>query len=227
MALKIMFVDDEPEILNLFKAMAEPLGTEVLTFADSREAAQQIGKEKFDGVFLDAMMPQLDGFELAKLVRASPSNFGTPIVMLTGYNDVETMRKGFQAGVTFFLGKPVSLSRVALIVRTMHAAMLREKRRYARLPFRTMVTCKSGSQLFRSWSINLSEGGMMLEKSPQLAVGKEIDLEFAMPSALEPLRPRAKVVRQVPPDLTAVQFIALKTNELEAIQEYITGQITE
>ena len=76
MSLKIMFVDDEPEVLKLFKAMAEPLGTEVQTFANSREAALRIRKEKFDGVFLDAMMPQLDGFELAKLVRASPSNFG-------------------------------------------------------------------------------------------------------------------------------------------------------
>jgi len=110
MALKILVVDDEQDILKLVKGLLEPLGVEVLGLADSREAAQRVNKEKFDGVFLDSRMPYLDGFGLAKSIRGSPLNGKVPIVMLSGANDVETMRKGFQAGITFFLSKPITSS---------------------------------------------------------------------------------------------------------------------
>lgn len=227
MAFKVMFVDDELEILKLFKLLVEPLGCDVLTFADSREAAERINRDKFDGVFVDASMPHPDGFELAKMVRASPSNFGTPIVMLTGYSDVDTMRKGFQAGITFFLGKPVNQRRLIPLLRTMRGSLLREKRRYARLPFRTVVTVQLGTRTFKSESLNLSEGGMMLEKSGGAAAGQELDLEFSVPQAVRALKAHARVVRKMPPDQLAIQFLALKIEDREAIQAFIGATIKE
>lgn len=226
-ALKIMFVDDDPEVLKLFKALVEPLGCEVVTFADSREAAQRVQKEKFDGVFVDASMPHPDGFELAQIIRHSPSNFATPIVMLTGYDDAETMRKGFQAGVTSFIGKPLSQSRLAKLLTAMRGAMLREKKRYVRLPFKTPVTWRVGKQVFKSQSLNISETGMMLEKSGGATVGQELDLEFRIPQSSDPLKPHAKVIRKEPPDRIAVQFVGLKSNELETIQRFISEIIKE
>ena len=71
MALKILAVDDEPEILMLLKDMIEPLGCELLPVHDSREAARLIELEKFDGVIVDVKMPHLDGFELTRRIRLS------------------------------------------------------------------------------------------------------------------------------------------------------------
>lgn len=225
MSLRVMYVDDEPQVLKVFKDLVEPLGLQVETFSDSREAALRINREKFDGVFLDAGMPDPDGFELTKLVRQSPSNYGTPIIMLTGSNDVETMRKGFRAGVTFFLGKPLTQSRLYLLLRTIQGAMLVEKKRYVRLPLSIVVTYRVDSLVVRSESRDLSEGGMLLEKSTGATVGQELDVEFVLPGASRPLKPRVKVVRLEAPDRMAVRFVGLKTEDLELIQEFVAEKV--
>ena len=227
MALRVMFVDDEPLVLEVFKDLVKPLGYQVVTFSDSREAALRINWEKFDGVFLNARMPPPDGFELTKLVRESPSNYGTPIIMLTGYNDVETMRKGFRAGVTFFLGKPLTQSRLHLLLRTIQGAMFAEKKRYIRLPLSIVVTYQAGSQVVRSESRDLSEGGMLLDKATGATVGQELDVEFVLPGASRPLKPRVKVVRLESPDRMAVHFVGLKTADLELIQQFVAGKVKE
>src|SRR5208283_4228403 len=106
MSMKLLVVDDDPAALDLIKALVEPQGYEVLALTDSRRAAECVNKQPFDGVFVDVLMPKLDGFELTKLIRASRLNSRAPIVMITASQDLETMRGGFKAGVTFFLTKP-------------------------------------------------------------------------------------------------------------------------
>ncbi len=229
MALKLIFVDDEPETLKLLKAWAEPLGCEVLTLADSQEAAQRIRKEKFDGAFVDARMPHPDGLELAKLVRTSPSNFRIPIVMLTENGDAksETVRESFRAGVTMLLGKPLTQSRLAMLLGILRGAMMREKRRYARLPFRVPVTCRLGGKAFDSQSIDISESGILLQTSAGATAGQQVELEFVMPSASRLLTPRAKVIRIEAPGRIGLQFASLKPLELESIQRYVSLEIKE
>jgi CheY-like chemotaxis protein len=251
MALKILAVDDEPGVLNLLKTMVEPLGYEVVTLADSRQAALRIEDEKFDGILLDVLMPHLDGFELTRRIRSSRLNFGVPIVMLTSLNDVGTMRKGFTLGVTFFLGKPFTRERIYGLFKAARGSFLREKRLRARLPFRTTVKCKIGQfgeRQFRSGSLDIGVGGLLLEPSGGLDVGQELFLEFMLPPGSatmapvedkprkslfhdapareeEPRQVRAKVVYREPPDRIAVEFVLPPADVLEAIQRYITADV--
>ena len=225
MALKVMVVDDEPAILELLKNLMGPAGFAISAFTDSREAAARVEKEKFDAVFVDFRMPGMDGFELTRCVRASPSNSKIPIVMLTGHDDLETMRKGCQAGITFFLGKPVTVEKLRGLLTVTRGAMLNEKRRYARLPLRTAVSCQAGGTQFKSGSLNISEAGMLLENSGRVAVGQEVKLEFMLPQARQVLRPRARVVRLEDPNYMGVQFVAIEPEERAAIQNYILGLV--
>ncbi len=224
MTLRILVVDDEPDILKIIKAMVEPMGFEVLTFADGREAAQRSTTEKFDGVIVDAQMPNLNGFDLVQHLRASPLNSGVPIVMLTGSNDIETMRKGFQVGITFFLNKPISQGRLSALMNAMRGPMLRERRRHARLPFRATVTCLLDGRYLKAESVDISEGGILLDTSGGASVGQELDMEFPISESVLPLRARAKVVRKEPPNGMAVQFLGLKPEHRQAIQRYIAGK---
>ena len=64
---------------------------------DSREAARAVETQKLEGVILDVLMHNLDGFELTELIRKSKANPRVPIVMLTGLDDVHTMRRAFKA----------------------------------------------------------------------------------------------------------------------------------
>lgn len=225
MSLKIMVVDDDPDVLKVIKSVIESLGYEVLALTNSREAAERTHREKFDGVFVDARMPHLDGPALVRHIRNSPTNNSVPIVMLTGYDDVETMRAGFRAGITFFLGKPAEVKQVSNILRLMKDVMLREKRSYIRLPLRTVVTCRADPHQFTSASLNIGEGGMLLETSGGLEVGREVELRFSVPSSSGLLNPSAKVVRREPPDRMGVQFVDLSFDDCKAIQGYIAVRV--
>ena len=144
--MKILLVDDEPEVCRLFKAMVEPLGVEVRTISDSQEAALILENEKFDGIMLDIAMPNLDGFELTRKIRSTPLNQQAPIIVITGMDDVDTLRRAFEAGATFFIGKPFSREKIYALFRTARGAMLAERRRSASLPYRTSVTCARGGK---------------------------------------------------------------------------------
>jgi CheY-like chemotaxis protein len=227
MDFRIMAVDDEPEILTLVKTLVEPLGMSILTSSNSREAAEMVETEVFDGFLLDANMPCPDGFELAKRIRHSPVNSKVPIALLTGYDDVETMRKGFQAGVTFFLGKPFTRDRACGLFTAMRGMILREKRQHARLPYRAPVEChwgEMGDRVFKAESINVGEGGMLFAPTGGLDVGDNIRLEFTMPNRRKAIRTQAKVLRHEPPNRIAVQFAAIDPDDQEAIREYIFGR---
>jgi CheY-like chemotaxis protein len=225
--LKILAVDDEPQVLEIVKAMVEPLGMIVETSTDSQAVASRVNTESYDGFLLDARMPVVDGFMLAECIRKSPVNSGVPIAMLTGYDDVETMRKGFRAGVTFFLGKPFTRERAAGLFSAMRGMILREKRQSARLPFRTSVHCRwgqAGEHSFRAESLNMGERGMLLEPSGGITLGQEVRLEFRLPNRKALMSPQARVVRKDPPDRFAVQFLEIGAGEQESIRDYIFGR---
>lgn len=226
MALRILVVDDEPEVLREIKAVVEPLGVEILTLSDSREALRRLRKERFDGFLLDSVMPAVDGFELARAIRSATSSASAPIVMLTRLDDVETMRKAFRAGITILLTKPLSPERLIGLVRVLRGPMLAEKRRRARLPLRTVVGCKLGDKSFRAESINVGEGGMLLEPSVELEVGREMELEFGLPGSSALLRPRGKVIRKEP-GRVAILFVNFLPPDLEAMRKYISGEVKD
>lgn len=223
--MRILVIDDDVAVLQMTKTVIQSLGYEVLALADSREAAKRISRQKFDGVFVDSRMPNLDGTELVRVIRNSPTNNSVPVVMLTGYDDVETMRAGFRAGITFFMGKPPDVKQVGNILRLMQDVMLREKRSYARLPLRTVVTCRTAQHQFTSASLNISEGGMLLESSGGLDIGQELELRFSVPASPGLLNPRAKLVRREAPDRMAVQFLELGADDRKAIQAYIAIRV--
>jgi CheY-like chemotaxis protein len=227
MAMRLLVVDDDQDVLNVIKNLLQSFGYGVLALADSREAAARVNRQKFDGAFIDARMPHLDGLALTRHIRSSPSNSSIPIFMLTGYDDVDSMRAGFRVGITFSLSKPLDVYQLRGLLTQMHGAMLREKRSYVRLLLRTVVLCRAGEHQFTSASVNLSEGGMLLETSGGLEEGQEVELQFSLPTSGELLNPRTRVVRKEPPDRIAVRFTELAPEERQAIQAYIAGIIRE
>jgi CheY-like chemotaxis protein len=221
---KILVVDDERVTLEVFKTVVGSLGYDVVALLDSREAAQRIMTEKFDLIAVDVRMPHMDGFELTERIRNSRSNRGVPILMFTGYDDVETMRRGFAAGVTFYLAKPLSAPKLRGLFAAARGVVIQERRRYVRLPLRVNVDCQSGGRRFKVRSLDLSQGGMLLESSGGMAEGDVAELEFSLPGVSEPLKLMAKAVRKLPPDSVALEFIEPEPREQAALQYYVTAQ---
>jgi len=225
--MKILLVDDEPQVCRLVKTLVEPLGVEVHTSTDSREAALILETEKFDGIMLDIAMPNMDGFELTRKIRATPPNQLAPIIMITAMDDVDTMRRAFEAGATFFIGKPISREKIYAIFRTARGAMLAERRRYARLPYRTSVTGTRGDEKFNSTSVTIGEGGMALEGSGSSVVDDAVTLEFSMPDVRQPIKVSGKIRGKEASGRTSIEFIDPSEASRVVIREYIFGKITE
>src|ERR1700691_3022720 len=156
--LKLLVVEDNIPSLELMTEVFISLKAEVRPINDSQKAAAIVNQEKFDGIFLDLEMPNLNGFELARLVRKSSWNKSTPIIIVTGRDDRQTMREAFAIGATFFLQKPVDRQKLSVLFRTVSGGMLENRRKSTRVPIQTEVTCTVGSRTVRGTSWNLSQG---------------------------------------------------------------------
>ncbi len=143
MAVTIMLIDNDRQFLNSTKSAVETLGwCELRTMTDSREAVRCLEQQKFDGVVVNVAMRYLNGFELTRRIRALPLNAGVPTVMLTVDDDVDIMRKGFKAGVTFLMVKPWTRERVHKLFASVRGVITSLKRRHVWLPYRTKVVCE-------------------------------------------------------------------------------------
>jgi CheY-like chemotaxis protein len=230
MKIKIMAVDDEPKVLDLLKTLLENRGYQVLAMEDSREALKRLEDEKVDGLFLDVRMPHLDGFELTRRTRALKLNGQIPIVMLTGSDSAGTMRKGFDMGISFFLGKPFTRERVYGLLGATKGTMMREQLRYVRVPLQTAVGCTWGyhsAGQFKSDSYDISEGGMRLRSLGGLDVGQGVSLVFSLPGISRKLSVEAQVVRRVPEGGIGLKFIDLPPREKTSLRQHISAYVRE
>ena len=201
---------------------------EVLPVADSVEAARHITNQHFDAMIIDVKMPSPDGLELTRAARQTSVNCRTPIVLVTGYDDLETRRKGSEAGATGFAGKPITPENIRCILHVLQGAASSDPRRGSQWPFHTQVHCRWGSPISQSLlaeSLSLGEDGMMLEPSGGMIVGQEMELEFHIPSLQCPLLIRAKVAGLEKPDRIAVQFLDPTNRDYRALQSYITRRL--
>ncbi len=102
---QILVVEDDQEIQELIKQFLMTQQYKVIVASDGLEGMKQFNKQSFDLILLDVMMPNLNGFEVAKMIR-SQSNI--PIIMLTALEEEQDQMKGFDLGIDDYITKPFS-----------------------------------------------------------------------------------------------------------------------
>ena len=113
--VKILLVDDQPENLLSAEAVLEGLGEQIVKAESGREALRHLLDEDFAVIVLDIMMPEMDGFETAALIRQRERSRHTPIIFLTALGrGEEHIRTGYDLGAVDYIMKPF----VAEILRT-------------------------------------------------------------------------------------------------------------
>jgi DNA-binding response OmpR family regulator len=124
--LRLLFVDDDP-ILREFAAVH--LATETVdidTAADGAEGLDRIAALKPDLVLLDLEMPNLDGFEVLRRLRADPATEHLPVIVVTGREDTGAIDRAFDAGATSFVAKPINWRLLSYQVRYVHRTHVNE-----------------------------------------------------------------------------------------------------
>ncbi|MGH7480675.1 MAG: response regulator [Longimicrobiales bacterium] len=112
----ILIVDDDPDSLNIVRTFLESEGYRIVTARDGKEALALLTDEHPGVVLLDVMMPGMDGWEVARTMKAHPELDDVRIVMLTARSDFEDKQKGLHAGADDYVVKPIKLQELGRTV---------------------------------------------------------------------------------------------------------------
>jgi CheY-like chemotaxis protein len=110
--LRVLVVDDNADAAQMLAALLEVQGHAVSVEYDARGALARARNEHPDVLLLDIGLPDMDGYELARRLRAQPENAGATLVALTGYGQTQDRAEARQAGFDHYLVKPADLNEV-------------------------------------------------------------------------------------------------------------------
>lgn len=102
-----LVVDDNPESLGMVSAALEAEGMTVLVARDGNSAIQLTNRVQPDVILMDAVMPDLDGFETCRRLKSGQNPTPAPIIFMTGLTDQEHVVKGLKSGGVDYITKPV------------------------------------------------------------------------------------------------------------------------
>ena len=113
--MKVLIVDDERAIRYSLKEILEMENYQVETAENGLEGLQKAQKEKYDAIFCDIKMPQMDGTEmLSKLIE---EGIETPVIMVSGHADITTAVECIKTGAYDFIEKPLDLNRILITLK--------------------------------------------------------------------------------------------------------------
>ena len=119
---KILIAEDDRELRQLFAKALEKQGYATVCVSNGQEALDILEKDYVDLIISDIMMPQVDGYELVRMLREADNN--TPVLMITAKGTFDDMSMGFSSGTDDYMAKPVNINEMILRV----GALLRRAR---------------------------------------------------------------------------------------------------
>ena len=150
--MKILIVEDEKLLADTLKAQLERKGFQVETVYDGITGAEYAQLGVYDLLILDVMMPGMDGYQVARQVRAK--RCGTPILMLTARSSLEDRIEGLNAGADYYLTKPFDTRELLACI---NALLRRQGGQVDELAYgNTVLDLSSGTLVCGEKSVRLS-----------------------------------------------------------------------
>ena len=103
---RVLVVDDEDDIRELCRVNLEFEGFQVIDAADGPSALEQAASQHPDVIFLDLMMPAMDGWEVLQRLKEDDATADIPVVLLTARTGEEDQMRGWQEGILEYVSKP-------------------------------------------------------------------------------------------------------------------------
>jgi len=159
-AVKILAVDDNPDALFAIEQLLLSRGFQVVTAASGNETLAKAESERPDLILLDVVMPEPDGYTVAKTLKAHPDLRYITIVLLTGKDELPDILRGFEQGADDYICKPYQS---AELIARVHAA-LRVRKLYTELRDVKVANRHLQAKLTENFSF-----GSIIGKSPAMA----------------------------------------------------------
>lgn len=194
LATNILVVDDLPEKLLVFETMLEELNQNLVFVRSGAEALREVLRREFAVILLDVNMPDIDGFETARLIRRYRRSAHTPIIFITAYADEMQTARGYALGAVDYIMSPVVpevlRSKVRVFVELQ--VMQRRLRRQAeeRVALAAAEAARRAAEEATARSDFLARAGAELGGSLELEVSRRKLLSLVVPR----LAPRAMLL---------------------------------
>lgn len=114
--LKVMVIDDSKTIRRTAETLLKREGFEVVTATDGYESLSKIADERPDIIFVDIMMPRLDGYQTCALIKNNREFRNTPVIMLSSKDGLFDKARGRIVGADAYLTKPFSRQEILDVV---------------------------------------------------------------------------------------------------------------
>jgi DNA-binding response OmpR family regulator len=115
--MKVFLLEDDTDLLELLTYHLKKEGFEVVSFSKGVELLERVREEKPSLFILDVMVPSLDGFRVANILRSYPETNDVPIIFLTAKTAEEDKLKGFELGADDYIAKPFSIKELLARIR--------------------------------------------------------------------------------------------------------------
>lgn len=115
----VLVIEDEDSIRKSLQRMFEGCGYRVLVVRDGVELSEVLYDVVVDLIVLDVGLPWLNGFELAQAMKEQEALKTVPLIFISGLDDIDSIKKGFQAGAHDFITKPFDVEKVIKTVQTL------------------------------------------------------------------------------------------------------------
>ena len=106
----MLVIDDSPTVRRQLLEALVPMGLDVEVANGGKEAARLLTIQRYDLIFVDVVMPDIDGYKLTRLIKKDKVMRNVPVVMLTSRSSPFDLLRGALAGCNSYLVKPVSLA---------------------------------------------------------------------------------------------------------------------
>ncbi|MFN8347494.1 MAG: response regulator [Spirosomataceae bacterium] len=117
--VKVLIVDDEPNILMSLEFLMKKEGYRVFIARDGEEAFDIIKSEVPDVVLLDIMMPKVDGYQVCQFIKSTPEYTHSKVIFMSAKSKEGDVKKGFDLGADMYISKPFSTRDLLSKVNTM------------------------------------------------------------------------------------------------------------
>lgn len=179
-----LIVDDELATCALIEEILTSVGIEFLSVTNSAEAVDIFQQLRFAVAFFDYQMVHPDGLELTRQMRYSDYNPTTPIVLISDDQEPGATAKGFAAGASFFLYKPIDDERVQRVVRAIRGGIEHCLRRTRRVPLQSRVRVSFCGEQIEGVTLNVSMEGLLVRAPRTLPVGSSVRVSVRVAKAM-------------------------------------------
>ncbi len=170
--LNILVVDDDVAIRKLFERILKKEEHRVTTVSSGKEAIKAVGKKPFDIVFLDVVMPEMDGLEVFKAIKKINSE--AIVIMMSGYPVEERIKEAIRLGATDHIEKPLNADKILTITQVAEYLNIRKLTIYKLAREGALPAFKVGGQwrfkkeLLDKWIARETERSGLSEQSKKV-----------------------------------------------------------